>query len=63
MVNAISESRSASPRNADSHRSEYAAWWKAARNLDNVLSNTLLPELSMLMLGRLAEGKELESMA
>jgi len=32
-----------------------------ARNVDNILTNTVLPELSMLMLGRIAEGKELKS--
>jgi len=31
-----------------------------ARNVDNILTNTLLPELSMLMLGRIAEGQKLE---
>jgi type VI secretion system protein VasG len=32
-----------------------------ARNVDNILTNTLLPELSVLMLGRIAEGQKLES--
>jgi type VI secretion system protein VasG len=32
-----------------------------ARNVDNILTNTLLPELSMMMLGRIAEGRKLES--
>ena len=32
-----------------------------ARNVDNILTNTLLPELAMLMLGRIAEGRELKS--
>ena len=32
-----------------------------ARNVDNILTNTLLPELSMLMLGRIAEGQKLEA--
>src|SRR5262249_51412691 len=32
-----------------------------ARNVDNILTNTLLPEISMLMLGRIAEGQKLES--
>ena len=32
-----------------------------ARNVDNILTNTLLPELSMMMLGRIAEGQKLES--
>jgi len=32
-----------------------------ARNVDNILTNTLLPELSMLILGRIAEGQQLES--
>jgi type VI secretion system protein VasG len=31
-----------------------------ARNVDNILTNTLLPEISMLMLGRIAEGQKLE---
>jgi len=31
-----------------------------ARNVDNILTNTMLPELSMLMLGRIAEGQELK---
>lgn len=30
-----------------------------ARNIDNILSNTLLPEISRELLGRMAEGKEL----
>ena len=34
-----------------------------ARNVDNILSNTLLPEISREMLGRLAEGVEIESVA
>jgi type VI secretion system protein VasG len=32
-----------------------------ARNVDNILTNTLLPELSVLMLERMAEGKSLKS--
>jgi type VI secretion system protein VasG len=32
-----------------------------ARNVDNILTNTLLPELSVLMLGRIAEGQKLEA--
>jgi len=32
-----------------------------ARNVDNILTNTLLPELSALMLARMAEGKPMES--
>jgi type VI secretion system protein VasG len=32
-----------------------------ARNVDNILTNTLLPELSMLMLERLAEARKTES--
>jgi type VI secretion system protein VasG len=32
-----------------------------ARNVDNILTNTLLPELSMLMLERIAEGQKLEA--
>jgi type VI secretion system protein VasG len=32
-----------------------------ARNVDNILTNTLLPELSMLMLERIAEGEKLEA--
>jgi hypothetical protein len=32
-----------------------------ARNVDNILTNTLLPELSMLILGRIAQGQQLES--
>jgi type VI secretion system protein VasG len=32
-----------------------------ARNVDNILTNTLLPEVSMLMLGKIAEGQKLES--
>ena len=32
-----------------------------ARNVDNILTNTLLPELSVLMLGRIADGQKLES--
>jgi len=32
-----------------------------ARNIDNILSNTLLPEISRELLGRMAEGLELES--
>jgi type VI secretion system protein VasG len=31
-----------------------------ARNVDNILSNTMLPEISRQILGRLAEGAELE---
>jgi len=30
-----------------------------ARNVDNILTNTLLPELSMLMLERIAEGQKM----
>src|SRR5581483_10001474 len=32
-----------------------------ARNVDNILTNTLLPELSMLILGRIAQGQQLDS--
>src|SRR5207253_1445294 len=32
-----------------------------ARNVDNILTNTLLPQLSVLMLGRIAEGEKLEA--
>jgi type VI secretion system protein VasG len=32
-----------------------------ARNVDNILTNTLLPQLSVLMLGRIGEGKELDA--
>jgi len=32
-----------------------------ARNVDNILTNTLLPELSALMLGRIAEGQKLDA--
>jgi type VI secretion system protein VasG len=32
-----------------------------ARNVDNILTNTLLPEISKLILGRIAEGQSLES--
>jgi type VI secretion system protein VasG len=32
-----------------------------ARNVDNILTNTLLPEVSRQILGRLAEGQQLES--
>jgi type VI secretion system protein VasG len=32
-----------------------------ARNVDNILTNTLLPEVSRQILGRLAEGQALES--
>ena len=32
-----------------------------ARNVDNILTNTLLPELAMLILGRIAEARELKS--
>jgi type VI secretion system protein VasG len=32
-----------------------------ARNVDNILTNTLLPQLSVLMLERIAEGRELEA--
>jgi len=32
-----------------------------ARNVDNILTNTLLPEISKLILGRIAEGQMLES--
>jgi type VI secretion system protein VasG len=32
-----------------------------ARNVDNILTNTLLPEISKLILGRIAEGQRLES--
>ena len=32
-----------------------------ARNVDNILTNTLLPEISKLILGRIAEGQKLES--
>ncbi|HYR91360.1 MAG TPA: type VI secretion system ATPase TssH [Terriglobia bacterium] len=32
-----------------------------ARNVDNILTNTLLPELSVLMLGRIAEGQQVEA--
>jgi type VI secretion system protein VasG len=31
-----------------------------ARNVDNILSNTLLPELSRQLLGRMAEGQQTE---
>ena len=31
-----------------------------ARNIDNILSRSLLPELSALMLARLAEGQEIK---
>ncbi len=34
-----------------------------ARNVDNILSNTLLPELSRQILGRLAEGTAIENVA
>jgi type VI secretion system protein VasG len=32
-----------------------------ARNVDNILTNTLLPEISRQLLGRIAEGLPLES--
>ena len=32
-----------------------------ARNVDNILTNTLLPEISRQLLGRIAEGQKLES--
>ncbi len=32
-----------------------------ARNVDNILTNTLLPEISRQILGRIAEGQKLES--
>ncbi len=32
-----------------------------ARNVDNILTNTLLPEVSRQILGRMAEGQKLES--
>ena len=32
-----------------------------ARNVDNILSNTLLPEISRELLGRMAEGLSLEA--
>jgi len=32
-----------------------------ARNVDNILTNTLLPEVSMLMLERMAEGQKVEA--
>src|SRR6202000_2615075 len=32
-----------------------------ARNVDNILTNTLLPEISMLMLQRIAEGQRVEA--
>jgi type VI secretion system protein VasG len=32
-----------------------------ARNVDNILTNTMLPELSMLILGRIADGQPLDS--
>jgi type VI secretion system protein VasG len=34
-----------------------------ARNVDNILSNTLLPEISRELLGRMAEGLELETVS
>jgi type VI secretion system protein VasG len=34
-----------------------------ARNVDNILSNTLLPEMSRQILGRLAEGKTAENVS
>src|ERR1035441_5966472 len=34
-----------------------------ARNVDNILSNTLLPEISRELLARIAEGKELDSIS
>jgi type VI secretion system protein VasG len=34
-----------------------------ARNVDNILSNTMLPDLSRQILGRLADGKQLEQVA
>ncbi|ADW70793.1 type VI secretion system ATPase TssH [Granulicella tundricola] len=34
-----------------------------ARNVDNILSNTMLPEISRQMLGKLAEGETIESVA
>jgi type VI secretion system protein VasG len=34
-----------------------------ARNVDNILSNTLLPEISRELLARIAEGKELNSIS
>jgi type VI secretion system protein VasG len=32
-----------------------------ARNVDNILTNTLLPQISRQILGRIAEGRKLES--
>ena len=32
-----------------------------ARNVDNILTNTLLPAISEMMLGRIAEGTSMES--
>jgi type VI secretion system protein VasG len=32
-----------------------------ARNVDNILTNTLLPEISRQLLTRIAEGQKLES--
>jgi type VI secretion system protein VasG len=32
-----------------------------ARNVDNILTNTLLPEISRQVLGRIAEGVKLET--
>jgi type VI secretion system protein VasG len=34
-----------------------------ARNVDNILSNTMLPDLSRQILGRMAEGEALEKVA
>ena len=31
-----------------------------ARNVDNILTNTLLPEISRQLLGRMAEGESME---
>ena len=44
-------------------RSRAAArkWRAGRRNVDNILTNTLLPEISELMLGRIAEGARMES--
>jgi type VI secretion system protein VasG len=33
-----------------------------ARNVDNILTNTLLPDVSLLMLERIAEGRKLEAL-
>ena len=34
-----------------------------ARNVDNILTNTLLPDISMLMLGRIAEGQPMDAIS